>query len=599
MFFFKLLKNFSKFIDFLSRIVSILIFITSFLSIGLILYKGGFNLAQETETLIKTFIYKLQTITFYSIILRLLFFIKNKERRRVIIGEIIVIILFSAFFVEHNFYRGYFFHLFKDWYQIIELSYIFILNIIVFLIELSKLNFRILQRFNHSFLFLASFLLLIIIGTLLLLLPSATTNGISFTDAFFTATSAVCVTGLTVVDTATTFTLFGKAVILSLIQAGGLGIMTFTTFFSLFFSSSSSFKEQLLVKDMVQSETLSEILKTLLKIILFTFTIEAFGFIFIWYALDPNLSFNIENIKFALFHSVSAFCNAGFSTKSAGLMDPIAQYNYFLHIIIALLIIAGGIGFPILLNYYKLFKHILFNFFRVIRGKPYSHKPHIININSRLVIITTLSLIFFGTFFYYIFESNNTFKGLTWYEKLIESFFASVTARTAGFSTINYSQILPITALLTMFLMWIGASPSSTGGGIKTSTFALAILNIFSLTKGKSRIEIWRREVAINCIRKAFAIIQLSLLVIGISIVLVSFFNPQLNFLNVIFECFSAFGTVGLSMGVTPLLSLESKWVIIFTMFTGRVGMLTFFLAFMKKIKTDRYKYPSEEIIIN
>ncbi|NMC98580.1 MAG: ATPase, partial [Bacteroidales bacterium] len=178
-------------------------------------------------------------------------------------------------------------------------------------------------------------------------------------------------------------------------------------------------------------------------------------------------------------------------------------------------------------------------------------------------------------------------------------FFASVTPRTAGFNTIDYSQVFPITALLTMFLMWVGASPSGTGGGIKTSTFAIAILNIFSFAKGKGRIETSKREISSQSVRKAFATIQLSLLVIGIAITLVSYFNPELDFEKIIFECFSAFGTVGLSMGITPHLSVASKWVIIVTMFLGRVGTLTLFVAFIRKVTTVRYKYPIEEVIIN
>ncbi|MGQ9846610.1 MAG: TrkH family potassium uptake protein, partial [Bacteroidales bacterium] len=423
--------------------------------------------------------------------------------------------------------------------------------------------------------------------------------GISITDAFFTSTSAVCVTGLTTVDTATNFTFFGKTIILVLIQIGGLGIMTFTTFFGFFFSGSSSFSNQLLIKDIINSETISEIFKTLLKIILFTFIIEGIGFLMIWFSLDPQINFSTENIKYSVFHSISAFCNAGFSTKSLGLMDPKTSNNYLLHTIIAFLVILGGLGFPILLNYYKLFKHFLYNFIRILRGKSYSHKPHIININSRIVIVTTFLLILFGMITFYIFEYNHVLKNYNWYEKIFLSFFASVSPRTAGFNTIDYSQILPVTALLTMFLMWIGASPSGTGGGIKTSTFAIALLNIFSFAKGKGRIEISKRELSSQTIRKAFATIQLSLLVIGISIVLVSLFNPELDFEKIIFECFSAFGTVGLSMGITPHLSEASKWVIIVTMFLGRVGTLTLFVAFIRKVKTVRYKYPIEEIIIN
>jgi|YNPMSStandDraft_1061717.scaffolds.fasta_scaffold00111_27 potassium uptake TrkH family protein len=596
---FNIQKNFLYFLKFLFRFLSNSIFILSLSIILLTIYRTGFPLNDIREVFIKDLIFNLQLVLLTAFIIRFFILLQQKIKVRIVLGEFILILLLSVFAIEHFLFKDYTEKLLKNWYNFIEAIYVISLNIIIFLVEFSKRSLSFLKRFNHSVLFLASFILLIILGTLLLLLPAATYEGISFTDAFFTSTSAVCVTGLIVVDTASTFTFFGKTVIMFLIQAGGLGIMTFTTFFGLFFTGSSSFKDQLIIKDMIHSDTLSEIFKTLVKIIIFTFIIESIGFVFIWFSLDPHLNLNTENIKLAAFHAVSAFCNAGFSTKSAGLMDSVFQNNYLLQLTIAFLIIAGGIGFPILLNYYKLVKHLFFNFGRILRGKSYSHKPHIINVNSRLVIITSILLLVFGTIFFLLSEYNNTLKNYSFGEKIIHAFFASTTARTAGFNTVDYSAILPSTALLTMLLMWIGASPSGTGGGIKTSTFAIAILNIFSFAKGKNRIEVWRREISSQSVRKAFAIIQLSLLVIGTSIFLVSAFNPELDFFKIIFECFSAFGTVGLSLGITPQLTDASKWVIIVTMFLGRVGTLTLFVAFLRKVKTVKYKYPTDEIIIN
>ncbi len=598
-FIFNLKKVLMFLLKLLQSFLSALIFILTFLIIAFSIYRTGFPLNDVRDIFIKNTIFNLQLLLLLAFIVRFFVLLQQRAKKRIILGEFIFIFLLTAFALEHFLFKDFVEKLLNNWYNLVISIYVVSLNGIIFLVELSKQSLLILKKFNPSALFLSSFLLLILLGTLLLLLPASTYNGISLTDAFFTSTSAVCVTGLITVDTATTFTFFGKAVIMFLIQAGGLGIMTFTTFFGLFFTGSSSFKDQLIIKDIIHSDTLSEIFKTLLKIIVFTFIIEFIGFVFIWFSLDPNLSLNTENIKLAAFHSVSAFCNAGFSTKSAGLMDPVFQNNYILQLTIAFLIIAGGIGFPILLNYYKLFKHVFFNFGRILKGKSYSYKPHIINVNSRLVIITTILLLLFGKLFFLLSEYNNTLKDYSFGEKLIHSFFASVTARTAGFNTVDYSTILYSTALLTMFLMWIGASPSGTGGGIKTSTFAIALLNIFSFARGKNRIEVWRREISFRSVRKAFAIILLSLLVIGTSIFLVSVFNPELDFFKIIFECFSAFGTVGLSMGITSHLSDASKWVIIVTMFLGRVGILTLFVAFLRKVKTDKYKYPTDEIIIN
>lgn len=590
-----LYKLFSWLIHFLTNSI----FILSFAIIGLTIYRLGFPQEDYRKLFFKEIILNIQLLILIGVLIRLIILFQKKTIKRIIWGEIILFLILSVFVFGHFLFSNYFHQILGTWYNFAETFYLLTVNSFIFLIEFSKKSLAFLRGINSSLLFLSSFIIIIVIGGLLLLLPSSTTNGISITDAFFTSTSAVCVTGLASVDTATTFTFTGKTIIMLLIQIGGLGIMTYTTFFGLFFTSSSSFHDQIMVKEMVNSDALSEIFKTLVKIILFTLIIETTGFALIWFSIDPHLTFSSENIKFSIFHSISAFCNAGFSTKSLGLMDSSIRHNYLLHTIIAFLIIAGGIGFPILLNYYKLFKHFIYNLIRLLQGKSYSHKPHIININSRIVLVTTLLLIIFGMTTFMIFEYNNTLKGFNWQEKIYLSFFASVTPRTAGFNTIDYSQILPITALITMFLMWVGASPSGTGGGIKTSTFAIAILNIFSFAKGKNRIEISRREVSSQSVRKAFATILLSIIVVGLAILLVVYFNPELDFKKVMFECFSAFGTVGLSMGITAQLAVASKWVLIGTMFLGRIGTLTLFIAFIRKVKTVRYKYPEDEIIIN
>ncbi len=590
-----LFKLFSWLISFLTNSI----FILSFAIIGLTIYRLGFPQEDYRDALLKNIILNIQFIILIGVFIRLIILIQRKTIKRIIWGEIILFLILSVFIFEHFLIPNFFYERLGTWYNFAETLYLLSINSFVFLIEFSKKSLAFLRGINPSLLFLSSFIIIIVIGGFLLLLPSSTTNGISITDAFFTSTSAVCVTGLASVDTATTFTFTGKTIIMLLIQIGGLGIMTYTTFFGMFFSRSSSFYDQIMVKEMINSDELSEIFKTLVKILLFTLIIETIGFVLIWFSLDPHLTLSSDNIKFSIFHSISAFCNAGFSTKSLGLMDSSINHNYLLHTIIAFLIIAGGIGFPILLNYYKLFKHFIYNLTRLLQGKSYSHKPHIININSRIVIITTVLLIIFGMLTFIVFENDNTLKGFSWHEKIYISFFASVTPRTAGFNTIDYSQILPITALITMFLMWVGASPSGTGGGIKTSTFTIAILNIFSFARGKNRIEISRREVSSQSVRKAFATILLSIVVIGLAILLVVYFNPELDFKKIMFECFSAFGTVGLSMGITAKLAVASKWVLIGTMFLGRIGTLTLFVAFIRKVKTVRYKYPEDEIIIN
>lgn len=589
-------KFVKRLLSLLVRLISNTVFAVSFLVILLTIYRSGFTIDSNMSYYIEYVILSIQIILFLAYFIRLIILIQQRAIKRVILGEIILLLILSVFIFEHFVYPNFFKDILGNTYHFFESLYLISINAIIFLIEFSKRNINFFNVFKPPLLFLLSFVLLIMAGGFMLLLPTATTHGISVTNAFFTSTSAVCVTGLTPIDTATSFTFIGKTIILFLIQLGGLGIMTFTTFFGLFFSPSSTFRNQLMAKEISNSNTFSDLSKTLFKIILFTFIIEGIGAFFIWLSLGNQHSFS--SINFAVFHSISAFCNAGFSSKSMNLMDTSISNNYSLQFIVALLIILGGIGFPILLNYYKLLKHFFFNMSRMFQGKAYLHKPRIININSRIVIFTTLILIMVGMAFFILFENNHILQGHSWLEKMAIAFFASVTPRTAGFNTFDYSQILPVTALFTILLMWIGASPGSTGGGIKTSTFAIAILHIFSFSKGKNRIEISHKEVSSQSVGKAFIVIFLSLLVIGISISLVSFFNPNFDILKIAFECFSAFGTVGLSMGITSHLADASKWVLIVTMFLGRVGTFTLFVAFIRKVKTMKYKYPVEEINI-
>lgn len=565
------------------------------------IYYFGFGIQPEIKSNIKSFFEFVADLFFVLIIIRLFFNIGNNRKPQAITFDVFFFFLLGLMLIEKYLFTAWFLNHLPILSFLQNYIFIYLIVITLFIVEISKKSlFVFLGKFNPALLFIFSFLFIITIGTGLLLLPNSTTSGISFIDALFTSTSAVCVTGLTTVDTQFAFTALGKGIILVLIQLGGLGVMTFTSFFGLFFSGNESFHNNMYIKDMINNDTISDIFKNLLKIIMFTFVIEIIGAIIIYSSINrfyfPN---EMSNIKFSVFHSVSAFCNAGFSTLSQGLYDVRLRFNYPIHLVIAFLIILGGIGFPILLNYYKLLKHYTHNLYRKLIKKSYIHKPNIININTRIVVYTTLALLVFGTVAFFITEYNNTLKLYSLQGKIIEAFFLSVTPRTAGFNTVNYGAVLPVTVLLTIFLMWVGASPGSTGGGVKTSSFAIALLNVFSIARGKDRIEISRREIADDSVRKAFATILLSLLAIGISILLVSAFEKGENTLKIAFECFSAFGTVGLSTGITPTLTEQSKYVLVFTMFLGRVGTLTIFVAFIRKVVSLKYKYPEENIIIN
>ncbi len=452
---------------------------------------------------------------------------------------------------------------------------------------------------NPAQLFVLSFLALVTIGALMLKLPNATISGISFLDAMFTSTSAVCVTGLIVVDTATFFTPLGKSIILVLIQIGGLGILTIASYFSQFFREGSSYENQLILRDLTNSQRIAEVFSTLRSILVITFAIELLGAALIFFSLEAGLfSSMTEKVFFSVFHSVSAFCNAGFSTFTNGLFEEPIRFNYSLQLVIIALLVFGGLGFPIVLNVLSYLKHLLYD--RILRlGAKSQARPWVLNINSRITLITSLVLVVVGTLGFYASEYHATLADHGPWGKFVTALFGATTPRTAGFNTVDMASLRFPTVMLTMFLMWIGAAPASTGGGIKTSTFAVATLNFLSLARGKSRIEVFRRQISDLSVRRAFAVISLSLVVIGCSVFAISIFDEDKDLLSIGFECFSAYSTVGLSIGLTASLSAPSKAVLIATMFIGRVGMLTVMIALFRQARPENYRYPSEEIIIN
>jgi len=474
--------------------------------------------------------------------------------------------------------------------------------LVLFIFEFSRFDIKnITLVMNPAQLFMFSFAFIIFTGAVFLKLPNATVSPIRFVDALFTSTSAVCVTGLTVVDTATQFTTLGKSIILILIQIGGIGIMTVTSFFGFFFKGgSASFSERFVLSEFFSEDNVSEIRKTLTKVIFITLLFETVGAILLYFNLDRSYFTSIgARIKFSVFHSISAFCNSGFSTLTNGLYDFRIRGTYPILYIMGCLIILGGIGFPILSNLYTYIKYKLLSLLSLLR---YGHRkdfiPLIINLNSRVVIYTTLFLIITGTVFFFIFEGEHTLKGMTMSGKIAHSFFSSVTPRTAGYNSVNMGQLSVAAAVLTIFLMWIGASPISTGGGIKTSTFAIAILNALRIAHVKRHIEFQKREFHERSVDRAFAIITLSILILGCFSLMIYLIEPDKGAMRVLFECVSAFGTVGLSLGITPYLTDLSKMLLIFLMFMGRMGILTLLFSVFSRTKMSVYRYPKENIII-
>ena len=583
-------------IKILKKIVFKLTFFLSLIGLFILIFDFGFNQPMSVQTKINGFYFWVIISSIATTIIRYIT-LKKTITKRVVLFDIFLIIATLAVLYAHFFSNEANAHL-TFWYNDIWMKVSILLTVVREFSE-QKINYK-RKVLNPAQLFIISFILIILAGTFLLMLPNATNGGIGFLDALFTATSAVCVTGLIVVDTSTHFTQLGQLFIIILIQIGGVGILTFASYFSYFFKGVSTYENQLVFSDMTNSSKLSDVFSTLKRILIITFSVEILGALLIFLSLNGVLfpSF-VEKIFFSIFDSLSGFWKSCFSTLSNGLYETGYRYNYFLHLIIIALLMLGGLGFPILANLFNYTKHYLSRKILGLKKHKKRYKPWVLNINSRITLITSFTLFFLGTIIFFISEYNNTLANLDSFGKFVTAFFGAATPRTAGFNTVDMTQLNVSTLILTLLLMWIGASPASTGGGIKTSTFAIATLNFLSLAKGKTRIEIYRREISDITVRRAFATISLSLVVIGTGIFGILIFDPDKELMAVTFECFSAYSTVGLSIGLTAALSAPSKLILIAIMFIGRVSMLTILIAVFKKIKLKNYRYPSEEITIN
>lgn len=484
-----------------------------------------------------------------------------------------------------------------------KLYHVVVLSVLS-LLQLSNGLVRLLgKRTNPSLILAVSFFIIILVGTGLLMLPRCTISGISWVDSLFISTSAVCVTGLTSVDLTTTFTTEGFVVILLLIQIGGLGVMTLTSFFALFFMGNTSLYNQLVVRDMVNSKSLGSLLSTLLYTLGFTLVIETMGMITIWLSIHGTMEMNLEEeLAFAVFHSISAFCNAGFSTLPGNLGNPLMMNNHNLfYVLISILVILGGIGFPILVNLKEIIFYRLKRMtqFLLRKNKVSAKSVQLYNLNTRIVVTMTFLLLAVGTLILLAFEWNHAFAGMSIAEKCTHAFFNAACPRTAGFSSVDFSLFGIQSILIYILLMWIGGGAQSTAGGIKVNAFAVVILNLAAVIRGSQRVEVHGRELAHDSIRRSNATVVMSLIILFVSIFLLSWLEPTLPLLSLTFEAVSALSTVGSSLNLTPLLQESSKLVIVVLMFVGRVGLITMMLGIVKQKKNTKYKYPSDNIIIN
>jgi trk system potassium uptake protein TrkH len=423
------------------------------------------------------------------------------------------------------------------------------------------------------------------IGTILLLLPISTYNSkISFIDALFTSTSAFCVTGLTVLDTGSYFSPLGKIFIILLIQLGGIGIMSLSTFIILILKNQLSISDKLIINETISKYGTINV-KTIVKyIFIFTFSFELLGALLLFLKWKLYFQNSLKCLLYAIFHSISAFCNAGFSIFSDNLIR--FQNDFITVFVITFLIIFGGLGFGVIYELKELIKSKI------------KRKKFIISLHSKIVIITTIFLILFGILILNITENSNILKGKTLFGRFLITYFQSVTPRTAGFSTINIGNLTYASLLFIIFLMFVGGSPGSTAGGIKTTTFATLMLFVKSLLKSRNNIEAFQKTIPNSIFKKSIAIFILSLTLLFIlSFLLLYIEKDKFIPIKVIFEAVSAFGTVGLSTGITPFLKDYSKLILIILMIVGKTGPLTIAMSVIEK-QDELIKYPNEEISV-
>ncbi len=464
-----------------------------------------------------------------------------------------------------------------------------------------------IRRLEPETILVLSFAAFILGGALLLMLPGATTdNSISFVDALFTTTSATCVTGLVVHDVGKFYTMFGQVVILVSIQLGGIGIMTFSTFLLYIFGRRLTVRDSdLLTKTLGRTGSQTPI-GLLWTVIVVSLLVEAIGAMLLYSRFAGDMP-ESQAAWASIFHSVSAFCNAGFSIFTANLMGYSADLT--VNITIMLLVIFGGIGFIVFLELYQFGRSKVRSILDTFRGRRQasylSEAPFRFSIHSKIVITVTIILIVGGALVIGVLEYNNVGKGMSVKERVLTSLFQAVTPRTAGFNTIDTGALTDATLVIITFLMFIGASPGSTGGGIKTSTFAVLMGMIRSTMSKKQRVTFFRRSVstlvqseAVTLTFLAAGVVIVGSMLLQIAETAASSSTGHGKFLELMFETVSAFGTVGLSANVTPTLSTFSKYVLIAEMFIGRLGPLTLAVVLSRRKRGTEIVFPDGRIII-
>lgn len=432
---------------------------------------------------------------------------------------------------------------------------------------------------------LLSFAGWILLGALVLMLPVSANPGrsISFIDALFMSTSATCVTGLASVSLVDDLSVFGQMVLLVLLQVGGLGIMTLSSSMAVIMGKNLQMREQVIMQDVLDTSSSEELLGLVVDVIRFTFTIEFIGALILTIGFYQE-GFEIgQSMYYGFYHAISAFCNAGFALWNNNLED--FKFVPIIHFTIAFLIILGGIGFSVLKDVLEMFKH--------------KRKIRSLSVHTKIVLVTNTLLLVFGTVYLFFGEFLHSFQDFSAWEKFQVAFFQSTTTRTAGFNTLSLMTLQPHCIYLMILLMFIGASPGSTGGGVKTTTFAVLLQSVTTTLKGKRDVEFFERTIPAQTVVKSIAIFIICLIVVSVGVLILVRVEPDKSFLSLLFEVVSAFGTVGLSLGITPFLSIMGKLCLIVMMYLGRVGPLTLVLAVgSRAVLPSKVEYPEGKILI-
>lgn len=425
------------------------------------------------------------------------------------------------------------------------------------------------------------FLFTILIGSFLLFLPfsSKNLNFTNYLDCLFVATSSICVTGLSTINITYEFNYLGKFIIMMLIQIGGLGFMTMATMVALILREKITLKSRLVIKEQMGVTRLTGMVRLIKYVIFSTFFIEFIGAVCLSFIFVPK--YGIRGIFYSIFHSISAFCNAGFDILGSNSLASFSKNTYFLTVI-SLLIVAGGIGFNVYIDIVKL----KFNF------RKYS-------IHSKIVLVMTFSLLIIGTALFFILENNNenTIGKYSFIDKLFNSFFQSVTTRTAGFYSIDQTKFNESSSIITMLLMFIGGSPASCAGGLKTTTIFILVVTTISFIKNNDDIEAFRRRISFSSVNRAIGLLVISLTLVFVTTFILSLIE-NVRYLDLLFETVSAFATVGLTRNLTPFLGSVSKSILILLMFIGRVGPLTIIFSFYNKVNKKKFRYAKENVIV-